>query len=129
MRSAAFIADMITYFGAKSNSRRDAYTPEYAAKPQSMGSTTPVMAEAALSSVRKNTPPSSSSESTKRPIGVPARIFALRAVGVPSGLKSSARFWLETRKPGAIALQRMPEPAKCVASYCVKLEMAAFAPE
>ena len=29
-------------------------TPEYAANPQSIGSTTPVMAEAALSSVRKN---------------------------------------------------------------------------
>ena len=67
--------------------------------------------------------------STKRPIGVPFRIFALRAVGVPSALKSRARFWLLTRKPGAIAFARMPVPAKCVASHCVKLLMAAFAPE
>ena len=94
-----------------------------------MGSTTPVMAEAALSSVRKNTPPSSSSLSTKRPMGVPFRIFAERAVGVPSGLKSRARFWLDTRKPGAIALARMPLPAKWVASHWVKLLIAAFAPE
>ena len=86
------------------------------------------MAEAALSSVRKNTPPRSSSEATKRPMGVPLRIFSERAVGVPSGLKSRARFWLLTRKPGAMALARMPLPAKWVASHWVKLQMAAFAP-
>ena len=57
------------------------------------------------------------------------KFFALRAVGGSSGLKSRARFWLETRKPGAIALQRMPVPAKWVASHWVKLEMAALAPE
>ena len=37
--------------------RERRYTPEYAAKPQRMGSATPVMAETAFSSVRKNTPP------------------------------------------------------------------------
>ena len=74
-------------------------------------------AEEKLSSVRKNTPPSSSSLSTNQPIGVPLRIFWERAVGVPSGLKSRARFWLLTRKPGAMALARMPLPAKWVASH------------
>ena len=44
-------------------------------------------------------------------------------------LKSRARFWLDTRKPGAMALARMPLPAKCVASHCVKLLTAALAPE
>lgn len=105
------------------------YTPEYAAKPASIGSTTPVIALAALSSHRKNTPPSSSSLSTKRPVGVPFRILLERAVGVPSSLNRSLRFWFDTRKPGAIALQRIPVPAKCVASHCVKFETAAFAPE
>ena len=74
-------------------------------------------------------PPSSSLESTKRPEGVPARILAVRAVGVPSSLNSRVRFWLETMKPGAMALQRMPVPAKWVASHWVKLEIAALAPE
>ena len=105
------------------------YTPEYAANPASIGSTTPVIALAALSSHRKNTPPSNSSLSTNRLVGVPFRIFSERAVGVPSSLNSSARFWLDTRKPGAIALHRIPVPAKCVASHCVKLEIAALAPE
>ena len=87
------------------------------------------MADAARSSVRKKSAPSSSPGSTKRPIGVPARIFRLRGVGVPSFSKSRARFWAETRKPGAIALQRMPVPAKCVASHWVRLETAALAAE
>ena len=33
------------------------------------------------------------------------------------------------QEPGAMALQRMPVPAKWVASHWVKLEMAALAPE
>ena len=90
---------------------------------------TPVTADETLSSVRKNTPPRSSSLSTKRPMGVPLRILAERAVGVPSGLKSRDRFWLEIRKPGAMALARMPVPAKWVASHWVKLLTAALAPE
>ena len=62
-------------------------------------------------------------------MGVPLRILAERAVGVPSSLNSSLRFWLDTRKPGAMALQRMPVPAKWVASHWVKLDTAALAPE
>ena len=50
------------------------YTPEYAAKPASIGSTTPVIALAAFSSHKKNTPPKSSSLSTSRPIGIPLKI-------------------------------------------------------
>ena len=52
-----------------------------------------------------------------------------RAAGVPSGLKHRARFWPLTRKPGAMALARMPPPVKWVASHRVKLLMAAFATE
>ena len=33
------------------------------------------------------------------------------------------------QKPGAMALTRMPILEKCTASHCVKLEIAAFAPE
>lgn len=57
------------------------------------------------------------------------RILTERAVGVPSSLNSSFRFWLDIRKPGAMALYRMPDLAKWVASHWVKLEMAALAPE
>lgn len=88
------------------------YTPEYAAKPQSIGRTTPVIAEADLSSQRKRVAPKSSSESTNLFIGVPLRIFALLAVGVPSSLKSNARFCADTKNPGAIALHLIPVPAK-----------------
>lgn len=53
----------------------EGYTEETDEKVcQAMGRTTPVTAEAVSSSVRKNTPPSSSSESTKRPVGVPFKI-------------------------------------------------------
>ena len=80
-----------------------------------------MMALAAFSSQRKKTPPRSSSLSTKRFMGVLLRILWLLAVGVPSALKRRALFWLDTRKPGAMALARIPLPAKCVASHCVKL--------
>ena len=33
------------------------------------------------------------------------------------------------KKPGAIAFTRMPTFEKCTASHCVKLDIAAFAPE
>ena len=62
-------------------------------------------------------------------MGVAARILPVRGVGVPSSLKSSFWFCLVTKKPGAMALTRMPAGAKCTASHCVKFEIAAFAPE
>lgn len=88
------------------------YTPEYAENPASIGSMTPVTALAARSSHKKNTPPNSSLLSTNRPAGVPAKIFLERAVGCPFSSNKSARFWLDTKKPGAIALQRILLPAK-----------------
>ena len=92
-----------------------------------MGSTTPVIKLDASSERKKRRPPSSSSDSPKRFIGVPPRILPVLGVGVPSGLKSRALFWLETKKPGAIALTLMPACAKCTASHWVKLDTAAFA--
>ena len=68
------------------------YTPEYAAKPQSIGRTTPVIADAERSSQRKSVAPNNSEESTNLFIGVPLSILALRGVGVPSSLKSKALF-------------------------------------
>ena len=60
-------------------------------------------------------------------MGVCAKIFAERGVGVPSGFLSSARFWSVTKKPGAIALTRIPALAICTAIHCVKLLTAALA--
>ena len=65
-----------------------------------------------VSSSNHSTVPKSSSASPKRPIGVERKILSVRGVGVPSSLKRSALFCAETRKPGAIALQRIPVPAK-----------------
>ena len=87
------------------------------------------MAEAELSSQRNKVAPKSSSASTNLFIGVPFKILALLAVGVPSSLNNNARFCAETKNPGAIALHLIPVPAKCVASHCVKLEIPAFAAE
>ena len=87
------------------------------------------MKEAASLFSRNKTAPTSSSASPKRPIGVAARILPVRAVGVPSAFQRSAAFCFVEKKPGAIALTRMPILEKCTASHCVKLEMAAFAPE
>ena len=105
------------------------YTPEYAAQPASTGNTTPVIALADLSSHKKSVAPISSSPSTKRFVGVPLKIFWLRAVGVPSSPKSSALFCADTKNPGAMALQRIPVPAKWVASHWVKFEIPALAAE
>ena len=68
------------------------HTPEYAEKPPSMGSTTPVMKLAASSERRKRSPPSSSLDSPNRFIGVPPRILSVLGVGEPSGLNNSALF-------------------------------------
>ena len=73
-----------------------------------MGRTTPVIKLAAFSLSRKSTAPSSSLLSPNRPIGVAARILPVRAVGVPSSFQSSFSFCLVEKKPGAIALTRMP---------------------
>ena len=62
----------------------------------------------ASSDIRKSSAPTSSSGWPKRPMGVAARIFPVRAVGDPSGLKSSAAFCRVEKNPGAIALQRIP---------------------
>ena len=78
------------------------------------------MKEAHASSIRKKVAPRSSSASPKRLIGVAARIFSVRAVGVPSGLYSKAWFCAVTRNPGAIALTRMPSLEKWTASHLVK---------
>ena len=95
-----------------------------------MGMHTPVIKLAASLFSRKSTAPASSfSVSPKRPMGVAARIFPVRGVGLPSGLKSSAAFCLVAKKPGAMALTRMPTLEKCTASHWVKLVTAAFAPE
>ena len=81
---------------------------EYAENPPSIGKTTPVMKEAASLSSRNKTAPTSSSASPKRPIGVAARILPVRAVGVPSAFHRSAAFCFVEKKPGAMALTRMP---------------------
>ena len=47
----------------------------------------------------------------------------MRAVGVPSSFHRSFLFCSVEKKPGAMALQRMPRLAKCTASHWVKLEM------
>ena len=53
-------------------------------------------------------PTRSFSLSPKCPMGVAARIFLVRSVGVPSSLKSSFAFCSLAKKPGAMALTRMP---------------------
>ena len=50
-------------------------------------------------------------------------------VGVPSGFHRSEAFCLPEKKPGAMALTRMPTLEKCTASHWVKFETADFAPE
>ena len=62
-------------------------------------------------------------------MGVAARIFLVRSVGVPSSLKSSFAFCSLAKKPGAMALTRMPTLLKCTASHWVKLVTAALEPE
>ena len=69
----------------------------------------------------------SSSGTPKRPMGVAARIFPVRGVGVPSPFQRSLAFWAVEKKPGAMAFTRMPAPAKCTASHWVKLETPALA--
>ena len=54
-------------------------------------------------------------------------IFAVLAVGVPSGFHKRAAFCLVEKNPGAMALTRIPDLAKCTANHCVKLDTAAFA--
>ena len=63
------------------------------------------------------------------PIGVAARILPVRAVGVPSAFQSKAAFCFVEKKPGAIAFTLIPTLLKWTASHCVKLEIAALAPE
>ena len=79
--------------------------------------------------VKNKVAPINSSAFPKRFIGVFLRIFSVLAVGVPSSLNNNFSFCLVTKKPGAIALQRILVCAKCTASHFVKLEIAAFAPE
>ena len=68
-------------------------------------------------------------------VGLPvrrgARLYNCAAVVAQGAgsLNSRDLFCLDTRNPGAMALQRTPVPAKWVASHWVKLEIAAFAPE
>lgn len=108
-----------------------AYTPLNALKPPSMGSSAPVT-KLAASLHRNCTAPFSSLMSPKRFIGVFANTFLLRSVSEPSGLMSTARFWSPMKKPGAMALTRMPSPyfrASSLASHWVKLATAVLAAE
>ena len=89
----------------------------------------PVTKPLALSSASHKSVPIRSEISPNFFMGVAAKILPVLAVGVPSSLKRRARFWLVTKKPGAIALQRMLQGAKCTASHCVKLDIPAFAAE
>ena len=91
--------------------------------------TTPVTKDAASLLSRNSNAPSNSSACPKRPIGVAARIFFVRAVGVPSAFQSNEAFCLPEKKPGAMAFTRMPTLEKCTASHCVKFDTADFAPE
>ena len=59
------------------------------------------------SSASHNRQPMRSEISPNLRMGVAARILPVRAVGVPSELKSNPLFWLVTKKPGAIALHRI----------------------
>ena len=72
--------------------------------------------------------PFSSPGLPKRPMGVAASTLAVLAAGVPSSSYSSPSFCFVTKKPGAMALTRIPALAKCTASHCVKLLSAATAP-
>ena len=59
-------------------------------------------------------------------------IVRARSVWLPSASISTCRFCADTKKPGAIALTRMPSPyrrASSTASQRVKLSMPAFATE
>ena len=94
-----------------------------------MGMTAPVINEAAALLSRNSTVPVSSSISPNLPIGVAASILPVRAVGVPSSFHNSFLFCAVLKKPGAMAFTRMPTLLKCTASHCVKLLIAAFAPE
>ena len=74
-----------------------------------MGRQIPVMNPAASLFSRNSTAPTKSfSLSPKRPMGVLSRMRRVRAVGVPSSLYSSLAFCSEEKKPGAMALTRMP---------------------
>ena len=53
-------------------------------------------------------------------MGVAARIFSVREVGVPSSFQSRAAFWRVEKNPGAMALTRMPVLAKWTANHWVK---------
>ena len=64
--------------------RNPPYTPEYAENPPSTGMTMPVTKLAAALFSRNISAPTSSSGLPKRSMGVAARIFPVRGVGVPS---------------------------------------------
>ena len=84
---------------------------------------------AALLSDKNKVAPNNSSGSPKRPIGVLFKILPVRAVGVPSVFHNKALFWAVEKKPGAMALTRIPSLAKWVANHLVKLETPALALE
>lgn len=100
-----------------------------ALKPPSTTATVPVTNDEA-SEMRYWIVPQSSSGLPKRPKGVWRITDSPRGVRVPSGLVRRARFWLVTKKPGAMALTRMPGVnflATSVARNAVKLEIPALA--
>ena len=57
------------------------------------------------------------------------QLLPYRAVGVPSSLYRSLLFCSEAKKPGAMALTRMPTLEKWTASHWVKLVTAALEEE
>ena len=68
----------------------------------------PVTNDEALGAASQTTAPASSEGSPKRAMGVCSMICRPRAVGVPSGLKRSARFWSAGKKPGLMEFTRTP---------------------
>ena len=104
-------------------------TPEYAANPPSTGTTTPLTKPEALSERSQSRVPSRSSGTPNLPMGVWEIILSLLGVRLPSSLKSRAWFCAVAKKPGAMALTRMPIFEKWTASHMVKLDTAAFAAE
>src|ERR1017187_1454392 len=117
------------YFLFKTGAGRiQVQTPLKAAKPPSIGMTTPVTKPEASAEVSHSSAPIRSSGVPNFPIGVGAIMVLARGVSEPSGLVNRVRFCSGRKKPGARALTRTPPFEKCTASHRVKLLTAALAP-
>src|SRR5258708_254552 len=97
--------------------------------PPSTRISVPVMKLLAWDAARKPAAPLNSCDSPNRFMGVCPQIAFVRAVGVPSSLKSSFRFCSAGKKPGVMVFTRTPLVAHSRARNWERLNTAALLDE